>query len=174
MHSVTIKTIKKWNNPSFKCFNLLKQQCYADVSVVHGRILDPGCGIACRERLTYIFRFAFQTQFLPKLYSPELSHWTFTARSSDCSLSGFSAFWCFCCRWVRPQHYRVGSVCGLVCEGRWCWPVRWYFIHVGCSHFVIAVELCNVFHVPQNTISQMVQRVCTNVTVEQKGWPVWM
>jgi len=68
----------------------------------------------------------------------------------------------------------VGSVCGLVAEGRWCWPVRRYFIHVRCSHFVIAVELCNVFHVPQNAVSQMVQRVCTNVAVELSGWPMWL
>ena len=37
-----------------------------------------------------------------------------------------------------------------------------------------AVELCNVFHVPQNVVSQMVQRVCTNVTYKLSGWPVWV
>ena len=48
IHAVIIK----WNNPSFNCFYLLKQQCCADVSVVLGRLLDPGCGVACcRERV---------------------------------------------------------------------------------------------------------------------------
>jgi len=48
-HICSHAVIINWNNPSFKCFNLLIQQCCADVSVMHGRLLDPGCGVACRR-----------------------------------------------------------------------------------------------------------------------------